>query len=173
MRESCCQHACHKKSDPTSFSGFKELNFWLTNHWVWTFPCAGQVGLSRSGCGSDKWRASLIRFLRGWGCGGKRKILMIVVYKIVSRPWYNPTWGFSLLLVLFVHFGHLPRDIWSLWSISHGCFFQYLPCLPAWRISMLSNSSCKVSKWSQSDECFAVQQRPRQLTHIQNCWTIF
>lgn len=91
--------------------------------------------------------------------------------------WYYPTWDpshppccvvlcFLNYLSTSVAFSGVTWLLLPVFSMTPGVKnFNALELL-------LWNSGCKVSKWNQSDKCFSIQQRPRQLTQTQNCWTI-
>lgn len=82
-----------------------------------------------------------------------------VCSKVMFRLWYHPTWCpfHPPCQVVLCFLYSLSTSVTSGTLGIHELFY---------------NSSCKVSKWNQSDKCFSTQQRPRQLTQTHNGWTI-
>lgn len=83
-----------------------------------------------------------------------------VCSKIKFWLWYHPTW----------YPFHPPSWVvlCFLYSLSTSVTFSGILGIH----ELFYNSSCKESKWNQSDKCFSTQQRPRQLTQTHNGCTI-
>ena len=97
-----------------------------------------------------------------------------IVFRVSCQgPIPSPSLGCSPLPVLFAHsvtfsgtVGY--QELFSL-AASFSAFHDSSVMKDVNALELLLwNSSCKVSKWTQSDRCFSLQQKPRQLTQTQN-----